>query len=74
MSACSARTPRERPTSFAALAPEGAFYLFQHHPSAERTRAVTEELTAALERNAFAVRNVTTMGAGASTMTCIVAG
>jgi SAM-dependent methyltransferase len=57
-----------------ALAPEGAFYLFQHHPSAERTRAITEELTAALKRDGFAVRNVTTRGAGASTMTCIVAG
>ena len=66
--------PREADVLRRALAPEGAFYLFQHHPSAERTRAVTEELTAALERNAFAVRNVTTMGAGAPTMTCIVAG
>ena len=49
-------------------------YLFQQHPSAERTRAVTDELTAAIERAGFAVRNVTTRGAGASTMTCIVGG
>jgi SAM-dependent methyltransferase len=57
-----------------ALAPQGVLYLFQQHPSAERTRAVTDELTAALERASFAVRNVTTRGAGASTMTCIVGG
>ena len=57
-----------------ALAPRGVLYLFQQHPSAERTRAVTDELTAALERAGFAVRKVTTRGAGASTMTCIVGG
>ena len=56
------------------LAPEGALYLVQQHPSAERTRAVTEGLTAALERNGFAVRTVATRGAGTSTMACIVAG
>jgi cyclopropane fatty-acyl-phospholipid synthase-like methyltransferase len=56
-----------------ALSPEGALYLFQQHPSEKRTRAVTDELSAALERNGFAVRNVTSRGAGASTMTCIVA-
>jgi hypothetical protein len=57
-----------------ALAPHGALYLFQQHPSAGRTRAVTAELTAALERAGFAVRNVMTRGAGPSTMTCIVGG
>jgi trans-aconitate methyltransferase len=55
-----------------ALAPRGALYLFQQHPSAERTLAVMDELTAALERAGFAVRKVTTRGAGASTMACIV--
>jgi trans-aconitate methyltransferase len=57
-----------------ALAPHGALYLFQQHPSAGRTRAVTAELTAALERAGFAVRNVITRGAGPATMTCIVGG
>jgi SAM-dependent methyltransferase len=57
-----------------ALAPDGALYLFQQHPSFERTRAVTDELTTALECNRFAVRNVVTTGAGASTMTCVLAG
>lgn len=57
-----------------ALVPHGALYLFQQHPSAGRTRAVTAELTAALERAGFSVRNVMTRGTGASTMTCIVGG
>jgi trans-aconitate methyltransferase len=56
-----------------ALEPHGALYLFQQHPSAERTRTVTHELTAGLERHRFAVREVATKGAGATTMTCIVA-
>lgn len=57
-----------------ALASDGALYLIQQHPSAERTRAVTDELTSALARNGFTVQDVTTRGAGASTMTCVVAG
>jgi SAM-dependent methyltransferase len=57
-----------------ALAPLGALYLFQQHPSAGRTRAVTAELTAALERADFAVRNVMTRGGGPAATTCIVGG
>ena len=56
-----------------ALAPHGALYLIQQHPSAERTRAVTDELTSALERTGFSVRDVLTKGGGAATMTCVVA-
>jgi SAM-dependent methyltransferase len=56
-----------------ALKPTGALYLFQQHPSASRTRTVTEELRAALTTNAFGVREVRSKGSGASTMTCIVA-
>jgi histidinol-phosphate/aromatic aminotransferase/cobyric acid decarboxylase-like protein len=55
------------------LEPSGAFYLFQQHPSERRTRAVTDELSAALEQNGFLVREVLSKGAGASAMTCIVA-
>ena len=55
-----------------ALKPSGALYLFQQHPSAERTRAVTQELEIGLERNGFAVREVKQKGTGASTMSCIV--
>lgn len=57
-----------------ALASDGALYLIQQHPSAPRTRAVTDELTIALARNGFTVRDVVTRGAGASTMSCVVAG
>lgn len=57
-----------------ALAPEGALYVIQQHPSAERTRVVTDELTTALERQGFTVRDVVTRGAADSTMTCVVAG
>jgi SAM-dependent methyltransferase len=56
-----------------ALVPRGGLYLFQQHPSAERTRAVTDELTTALERHGFTVRDVVTRGGGASTMTCVLA-
>ena len=57
-----------------ALVPDGALYLIQQHPSAERTRAVTDELTTALARNGFTVRDAMTRGADASTMSCVVAG
>lgn len=50
-----------------------ALYLFQRHPSASRTLAVTDELKSALERNGFTVLEVESTGAGPSTMTCIVA-
>ena len=44
-------------------------------PMAERLRrVVTDELTTALERHGFTVRDVVTKGEGASTMTCVVAG
>ncbi|MGH3006579.1 MAG: class I SAM-dependent methyltransferase [Gaiellaceae bacterium] len=56
------------------LIPKGVLYLFQQHPSANRTRAVTDELRSALERNGLTVRKLTSTGSGASTMTCIVAG
>lgn len=56
-----------------ALKAAGMLHLFQEHPSAERTRAVTQELTAALEQHSFAVRETLAAGAGASTRTCIVA-
>jgi cyclopropane fatty-acyl-phospholipid synthase-like methyltransferase len=55
------------------LKPTGAMYLFQQHPSAHRTRTVTDELKTALQRNGFAVREVLAKGTGASAMTCIVA-
>jgi SAM-dependent methyltransferase len=55
------------------LEPRGALYLFQQHPSARRTRAVTDELRASLEQNGFVVREVLSKGAGDSAMTCIVA-
>jgi SAM-dependent methyltransferase len=54
-----------------ALKPTGA--LFQQHPSAGRTRAVTEELRAALTTNEFVVRDVRSTASGDSTMSCIVA-
>jgi SAM-dependent methyltransferase len=57
-----------------ALAPDGALYLVQHHPSAERTRAVTDELATALARHGFTVRDLVTRGTGPTTMTCVVAG
>jgi cyclopropane fatty-acyl-phospholipid synthase-like methyltransferase len=56
-----------------ALKPRGALYLFQQHPSAARTRVVTYDLSGALERNGFTIRTVLAKGAGASSMTCIVA-
>ena len=56
-----------------ALTPRGALYLFQQHPSANRTRAATDELKTGLERNGFNVRKIESTGSGASTMTCIVA-
>ena len=55
------------------LAPEGAVYLFQQHPSASRSRAVTDALTASLLGNGFSLRHTTSRGQGASLMTCIVA-
>ena len=56
------------------LTPRGALYLFQHHPTARRTHAVTDELTIALEGNGFAVRDVLTTGVGTASMACILAG
>jgi trans-aconitate methyltransferase len=56
-----------------ALVPDGALYLVQQHPSAARTRAVTDELTTALARHGFTVRDVLARGEGASAMTCVVA-
>jgi SAM-dependent methyltransferase len=64
---------REQDVLRRALKPAGALYLFQQHPSAGRTRTVTEELRAALTSNGFVVREVKSKGSGASTMTCIVA-
>lgn len=55
------------------LAPHGVVYLVQQHPTAERTTVVTEELTSALERHGFAIRDVLAKGEGASAMTCVVA-
>jgi protein-L-isoaspartate O-methyltransferase len=55
------------------LKPRGAFYLFQQHPSAKRTRAVTEELAIALEDQGFGVEDVKARGGGDALMTCIVA-
>ena len=55
------------------LKPKGTLYLFQQHPSAERTRAVTEELRAALTDNGFDIQDVLTKGSGAATMTSIEA-
>jgi cyclopropane fatty-acyl-phospholipid synthase-like methyltransferase len=57
-----------------ALKPRGSLLLFQQHPTAERTHAVTEELKVALERNGFTVRDVLVEGKGSALMTCIVAG
>jgi cyclopropane fatty-acyl-phospholipid synthase-like methyltransferase len=73
---CLFRTEAEREADVLQrlLIRKGVLYLFQQHPSANRTRAVTDELTTALERNGLTVRNVMSTGAGASTMTCIVAG
>jgi ubiquinone/menaquinone biosynthesis C-methylase UbiE len=51
----------------------GVLYLFLQHPSAARTRAATEELTAGLERHGFVVHDVVTRGRDASAMTCVVA-
>jgi SAM-dependent methyltransferase len=56
------------------LARDGALYLVQQHPSAERTSAVTDELAAGLERHGFTVHDVRTDGADDAVMTCIVAG
>jgi SAM-dependent methyltransferase len=56
------------------LAPPGELYLFQQHPSAERTQAVTAELESALEHNGFRVRDWLSRGGGDSLMTCLVAG
>jgi SAM-dependent methyltransferase len=56
------------------LKPRGALYLFQHHPTARRTRAVTGELTLALDHNGFTVREVLTTGVRAASMACILAG
>jgi hypothetical protein len=55
------------------LQPGGRLYLFQQHPSAERTQAVTEELRTALESNGFAIAEIKRTGRGAASMTCIVA-
>ncbi|MFN2470238.1 MAG: hypothetical protein ABR583_04475 [Gaiellaceae bacterium] len=55
------------------LTPRGVLYLFQQHPSAQRTRAVTTELKTALESDAFSVSEVKATGTDASFMTCIVA-
>ena len=64
---------READVLRGALAPHGALYLIQQHPSTARTQAVTDELTTALERHEFTVRDVLTRGEGASAMTCVVA-
>jgi protein-L-isoaspartate O-methyltransferase len=56
-----------------ALRRDGALYVFQQHPSGARTRAVTDELEAVLERYRFAVRTTLRRGGGAATMTCVVA-
>jgi hypothetical protein len=56
------------------LTPEGGLYLFQQHPSAARTHAVTDELRTGLERAGFTVRAITATGSGDAVMTCIVAG
>ena len=69
-----AEAAREAEVLLHLLTPKGALYLFQQHPSTSRTRAVTDELKTALERNGFIVRKVMSAGAGASPMTCIVAG
>jgi hypothetical protein len=55
------------------LEPHGAVFLFQQHPSEARTRAVTDELATALERNGFAVHETVNEGGGDSLMTSIVA-
>lgn len=55
------------------LAPSGTLYLVQQHPSAKRTKAVTEELKSALERHGFTLRGIDSTGAGNALMTCIVA-
>ena len=56
------------------LAPDGGLYLFQRHPSAARTHAVTDELRTGLERAGFTVRAITATGSGDAVTTCIVAG
>ena len=68
-----AEAAREAEVLRRALTPNGALYLFQQHPSANRTRAVTDELKVALERNGLVVREVEEVGSGPSTMTCVVA-
>jgi SAM-dependent methyltransferase len=55
------------------LKPQGALYLFQQHPFAKRTRAVTDELATALDCHAFRVTEVKATGSGDALMTCIVA-
>jgi hypothetical protein len=46
------------------LEPQGALFLVQQHPSEALTRAVTDELATALERNGFAVRETVSEGRG----------
>ena len=62
---------RELDVLRSALKPMGTLYLFQQHPSAARTRAVTNELRAVLTTDGFVVREARTRGSGASRMTCI---
>jgi SAM-dependent methyltransferase len=64
---------REAEVLRSVLKPTGLLFLFQHHPSAHRTRAVTEELQSALTDAGFAIRTQMSKGSGASTVTCIVA-
>lgn len=47
--------PRHRVESPSMTAAAVALYLFQQHPSPARTRAITDELRAALKRHGFAV-------------------
>jgi SAM-dependent methyltransferase len=54
------------------LKPNGALYLFQHHPSARRTHAMTDELRTALELSGFTV-DILATGVGDATKTCLVA-
>jgi ubiquinone/menaquinone biosynthesis C-methylase UbiE len=56
------------------LAPGARLFLFQQHPSAERTRAVTEELERALGSNGLHVRERSSSGEGDALTTCLVAG
>ena len=55
------------------LEPRAALYLFQQHPSAERTRAATDELALALEAHGFALPELKACGAGDTLMTCLIA-